>query len=813
MERSYDPSSLEKKWHEQWQDAGLYRTPDSEKERENFMLLTEFPYPSGNLHIGHWYAFALPDMLARYLRMTGRNVLYPIGFDAFGLPAENAAIQRGVHPEAWTRENIATMTEQLRSMGASFDWSRAVSTIDPAYYRWTQWMFLRFFEKGLAYRARTTVNWCPKDKTVLANEQVVDGACDRCGTAVQQQEREQWMLKTTAYAAELASDLQGLDYPESTKAAQRNWIGPSEGAEIIFRLNVPGQDDGKHSVAVFTTRPDTLFGCTYLAVSPELAKKWMDVGWEAPDAVRAYVDDALSRRELERLEREKTGVDSGVAAINPVNGGKVPVWVADYVLGSYGTGAIMAVPAHDERDFEFAEKFGLPVRQVIEPAGGDDSSGGSVYAGEGVLTNSGPYDGLDSAQARTKITAELASKGHGSARTTYRLRDWILSRQRYWGCPIPLISCKECGFVPVPDEQLPVELPPLDDFRPADDGRSPLAKAAGWVKAACPKCGGDAERETDTMDTFVDSSWYFLRYADPDNGGRFAGEDKIGAWLPVPMYVGGAEHNTMHLLYSRFWTRALNGLGLVPFAEPYLARRNHGVILGPDGQKMSKSRGNVIDPDEQVAKYGADTVRMYLAFMAPYEQGGPWDPKGITGVHRFLKRFWAFVHDRWESADGADSEDAAKAVHRANRDIGDDLANLRFNTAVSSAMIMLNALETETKVSRDLLRRMVRILAPMAPHMAEELWRGTLGEHESVHVQKWPEPEEDILREDEYELPVQVNGKLRGRIVVGRTDDERTAVAKALQSPDILRIIGEQSPKKTVFVAGRMLNILVDESH
>ncbi|MEK7582749.1 MAG: class I tRNA ligase family protein [Patescibacteria group bacterium] len=774
----YNPSKIESKWQKEWEKQELYKTPDFGKG-ENYMLLTEFPYPSGNLHIGHWYAFALPDMRARYLRMKGYNVMYPIGFDAFGLPAENAAIKNNVSPREWTEGNIEYMTKQLRSMGASFDWSRQVSTIDPDYYRWTQWMFLEFYKKGLAYRAKTKVNWCPTDKTVLANEQVIDGKCERDGSPVEQREIEQWMFKITEYADRLIDDLEGLDWPETTKLAQKNWIGRSQGALIKFKLaNIPGQDDEKHFVEVFTTRLDTIYGATFIVISPELAKKWLDVGWQANDKVKKYVSEALTKRELERLEqKEKTGVDAGIVAINPATEKEIPVWIADYVVGSYGTGAIMAVPAHDERDKEFADKFRLPI------------SGASLHDAKEVI-------------------AMLQGKGVGEAKTNYRLRDWVLSRQRYWGVPIPMIHCDACarlpgrqGYQPVGEKELPVELPHLDDFKPADDGRSPLAKAEEWVRVKCPKCGNDAERETDTMDTFVDSSWYFMRYADPQNSEEFASKKKMDAWLPVPMYVGGAEHNTMHLLYSRFFTKALKDLGHISFNEPFLSRRNHGIILGPDSQKMSKSRGNVVDPDEQVNFYGADTVRMYLAFMAPYEQGGPCDPKGINGVHRFLNRVW-----KLSEQDFQDAPSAKKAVHHAIKKVGEDLNDLRLNTAVSELMKALN--EIESGISREDFESFVKILAPLAPHISEELWH-SLGHEDSIHLQPWPDFDGSLLVEDEYQMPVQVNGKLRDTIAVSSDATEDEIKSLALASEKVQKAIDGKEVQKFLIIPRRMISIVV----
>jgi leucyl-tRNA synthetase len=766
---TYDPQKIEKKWQKEWAKRNLYQTADS--SQNNYMLLTEFPYPSGNLHIGHWYAFALPDMRARYLRMKGHNVMYPIGFDAFGLPAENAAIKNKLNPRDWTEKNIAYMTEQLKSMGAMFDWSREVCTIDPDYYRWTQWMFLRFYEKGLAYRAKTTVNWCPTDKTVLANEQVIDGKCERDGTPVEQREIEQWMFKITEYADRLIDDLENLDWPETTRLAQKNWIGRSRGVLITFKLvNVPGQDDEKHAVEVFTTRPDTLYGATFLVISPELARKWNDIGWQASDEIKKYIQEALSKRELEReKEIDKTGINTGMQAIHPLTGEKIPVWVADYVIGSYGTGAIMSVPAYDERDREFAEKFGLPIKDI-------------------------------ELEDPEKITQELEKKGVGTRKTNYRLRDWVLSRQRYWGVPIPMIKCEKCGYQAALEDQLPIELPELEDFKPADDGRSPLAKVQDWVSVKCPKCNGDAERETDTMDTFVDSSWYFMRYTNPKNSKEFASKEKMDAWLPVPMYIGGAEHNTMHLLYSRFFTKALYDLGYVSFNEPFVARRNHGIILGPDGQKMSKSRGNVVDPDQQVEQFGADTVRMYLAFMAPYDQGGPWDPKGIHGVYRFLNRVWNLA--------GAlkDSTDNPKAVAYAIKKIGSDLDTLRFNTAVSGLMKTLN--EVERSITKEDFENFLKILAPLAPHISEELWH-QLGHTDSIHQQAWPEYDPGLLVEEMYELPIQINGKVRDIIAVASEASEEQIQEQALASQTVQKYLTDKKIQKILIIPRKMVSIVV----
>lgn len=775
---SYQPNDIEKKWQKVWAETEAYTTPDYVEGRANKMVLVEFPYPSGNLHIGHWYAFALPDMYARYWRMKGFNVLYPMGFDAFGLPAENAALQRDIHPGEWTKQNIAYMTNQLHSMGAMFDFSRAVSTIDPEYYRWTQWMFLRMYEKGLAYRAKTTVNWCPKDQTVLANEQVVDGHCERCGTTVQQRSLEQWMMKTTAYADRLISGLEGLDWPNTARTAQEHWIGKSEGAIITFPLSgIPGQEDGKHSVDVFTTRPDTLFGATFLVVSPELAQKWIDVGWQASDAVRAYITESRSKRELERLEgaKEKTGVALGIFATHPLSGESIPVWVADYVLGNYGTGAIMAVPAHDERDRAFALAFDLPISDAP----------------------------LRDAQ---EVIDQLIAKSAGHVKTTFKLRDWVLSRQRYWGVPIPIVHCATCGYVPVSDDQLPVELPPLRDFKPADDGRSPLAKATEWLSVPCPKCGAGAQRETDTMDTFVDSSWYYLRYTDPHNTQEFASKEKMAQWLPVPIYLGGSDHNTMHLLYSRFFAKVLYDLGYIAFEEPFLKRVNRGWVLGPDGQKMSKSRGNVIDPDKEVAQYGADTVRMYLAFMAPYEQGGPWDSRGIVGVHRLLSRIWTLFS---QEPAGEASPDVERALHEATRNVSRDVELLSLNTCVSEFMKFMNVVDgAKTTLTVAQREHFARLLAPFAPHLAEEVWHGACGHSESVHQESWPAFDASLLDSQLITIPVQVNGKVRATIEVAPDASEEALKALALAADGVVRALDGLAVQKIIVVPKRMVSIV-----
>lgn len=747
----YDHGAVEKKWQKKW---GLYRykTLDKKKGAENFYLLTEFPYPSGNLHIGHWYAFSVPDILARFLRMKGKNVLFPIGFDAFGLPAENAALKHKLNPRKWTEGNIAYMRKQLRSIGASFDWSREVVTCDPAYYRWTQWLFLQLFKRGLVYRKKTPVNWCPKDKTVLANEQVKDGKCERCDSTVEARQMEQWNIKITAYAERLLAELEKLDWPEEIKTAQRNWIGKSTGAEISFQVRntQAGNNAAPADIVVFTTRPDTLFDVSFVALAP-----------------------------THPLAKEA----GNLRAVNPANGEKVPVFVADYVMDDYGTGAVMGVPAHDERDRIFALKNNLPIKDE-------------------------PFATAEQLQGVAKST------------TSYKLRDWVVSRQRYWGVPIPLIKCEKCGWVAVPDKELPVKLPEIKDYMPMGDGKSPLAKARKWVETKCPQCKGKAERETDTLDTFVDSSWYFLRYTDPKNKKAFASRAKMDAWFPVNFYSGGAEHTTMHLLYSRFWHKALYDCGIVADSEPYLRRMNRGLILGPDGQKMSKSRGNVVNPDEEVKQVGADVVRMYLAFIGPYAETGsyPWDKGGIAGICRFVERVWRLQsrvqknpppHSPSFRKGGGRGEDLSKStlLHRTIKKVSEDIAALKFNTAISALMVLTNALEKEEHIAREDFATLLTLLAPFAPHLAEELWNVNRFTG-SVHTQAWPIYDEAQTREESVTIVVQVNDRVRGSFVAPRGIVERDAYARAESLTDVQKHLSGKTIAKRFFVKDRLVNIV-----
>ena len=1014
--QKYNHQEVEKKWKKNWEKSEIYKTKETEG-KPKYYVLDMFPYPSGaGLHVGHPKGYIATDIVARMKMMQGFNVLHPMGWDAFGLPAENYALKNKVHPSDGTAKNVATFKKQLGLLGFTYDWDREVNTTDPKYYKWTQWIFLQMFKKGLAFESFAPINWCPDCKTGLANEDLEGGLCERCGSEIERKPMRQWVLRITDYAEKLLAGLDTLTaWPEHIKKMQSDWIGKSEGAEISFNVlfdvnsknktpnflilhgrngspdtytfpwlksqleskgykvqapllpntSEPNDDEqtnfvlkncyfdentviighsfggivslrllergikvnkvvllctpfsgefldkkerlsvtqackkgfdfekikqgalnfgllydttdyvvpmsdgeafskllneplvkikGKEphlsgvqelevlsailpSIKVFTTRPDTLFGATYMVVAPEhpLIKEKLEKISNRKE-VEEYLEKAKSKSDLERteLQKEKTGVElKGLKGVNPVNGVELPIFVADYVLYGYGTGAIMAVPAHDQRDYDFAKKHGIAIVGVVSPTYfeghvsvsanpmehlkkliSDISSGELCYEGDGLLMSSGKYTGIGSEEARTKIVEELKSKGLGRLIKQYRLHDWILSRQRYWGVPIPIIKCTECGYVPVPEKDLPIKLPKLDDFKPSDDGRSPLAKSGKWLKAKCPKCGGEAERETDTMDTFVDSSWYFMRYADPNNKGEFASQENMDAWLPVPLYVGGAEHNTMHLLYSRFFTKALHSLGYVKFDEPFLGRVNHGIILGPDGQKMSKSRGNVVDPDVEVKNYGADTVRMYLSFMGPYEQGGPWDPKGINGVSRFLNRIWNFVSRHEDKKLKVyEKPEIDVEIARAIKNVGGDIKELKFNTGVSGLMKMLNSLEEitgeEYKLSKEQYELILKVVAPYAPHIAEELWQEVLGNEKSIHLESWPKFDETLLKEESFNLVIQINGKVRDAILMkaGLPEDEVKKLVMANEK--IQKYIDGQVIKKFIYIQGRVANIVI----
>ncbi len=815
----YEPQVIEPKWQKIWEETRIYADVREDPTRPKWYHLVMFPYPSGNLHIGHWFSYAPADAAARYKRMRGYNVLFPFGFDAFGLPAENAAIKHRVHPKTWTMQNIAHMKKQLRAMGAMFDWSKEVITCLPEYYRWNQWFFLQFYKRGLAYRAKAPVWWCPTCQTVLANEQVIDGRCERCGTEVYRRDLEQWFLRITAYAEELLR-FDGIEWPERVITMQRNWIGRSEGARIIFR------SERGDPIEVFTTRPDTLWGATFLVLAPEHPLVETLTTSERRADVEAYVEQARRRSDIERTstEREKTGVFIGAYAINPVNGQRIPIWIADYVLMHYGTGAIMAVPAHDQRDFEFARAFSLPIVVVIQPPDRrlDPATMEEAYAGEGIMVNSGPFDGTPTAGggAVRKVIAWLEEQGIGRGEVTYRLRDWLISRQRYWGTPIPIVYCDRCGIVPVPEEQLPVLLPEDAEFMPT--GQSPLVTHETFVKTECPQCGSPARRETDTMDTFVDSSWYWYRYLSPQEEQRPFDPEKVAYWTPVDQYTGGIEHAILHLLYSRFWTKALADLGLVNHREPFLRLFNHGVILGEDGEKMSKSRGNVVDPDDLVARLGADTVRLYLMFIGPWSQGGPWSSRGVAGVQRFLQRVWALVNDTRDMPVQLEDDDQAQALrrllHRTIKQVTNDFETFSFNTAIARMMELVNELSrlretpvVQMPVWREALETLVLLLAPGAPHIAEELWE-RLGRPYSVHQQAWPTYDPELAAEETIELVIQVNGRVRDRLVVPVTISEDEAVARARTAERVQPYLAGRQIERVVYVPGRLVNFVVSEA-
>lgn len=939
----YNHKEIEKKWQEYWREKGLHKVES--KEGDNSYVLVEFPYPSGNLHVGHWYAFAVTDIYARYLKKTGKNVLFPIGFDAFGLPAENAAIKRGLNPKDWTYSNMEFMTKQLESMGTIFDWDRKVETCDPNYYKWTQWLFLQFYKKGIVNHEKSHVNWCPSCKTTLANEQLESGKCERCGSEVEQKEMMQWNIKITDYADRLIDDLDNLDWPNHIKESQKNWIGRSRGAYFDFDIK-----DSSEKIRVFTTRPDTLYGVTYVVVAPEhdLVQRIKDSvsNWSE---VSEYIEKTNRKTDLERQTlKEKTGVMlEGVIAIHPATGKEVPVFISDYVLAQYGTGCVMAVPAHDQRDFEFAQKFNLPIKHVIRPIRVDRSNPpvegkknvprrtihalirdsktgnyltldwkkqpwstfvvGGVDDGEdiieaakrevfeetgygnlkligilgeaveahyfaahkdenriaytnaivfelddiedkaeiskeedakhsinwrswdsikkgpftcgeldiwidriengigamlesGTVINSGEFDGLNSDEVKSKITEK-----YGTVATTYKLQDWSVSRQRYWGCPIPMINCKKCGSIPVPESDLPVVLPEMNKIEMRDDGKSPLAHNDEWVNVSCPSCGGSAQRETDTLDTFVDSSWYYLRYLDPKNNEVFAEDSKIKEWMPIDFYSGGSEHTTRHLLYARFFYKVMFDLGLVPQSEPFAMRNNRGLILGPDGEKMSKSKGNVIEPDPLVETVGADTVRMYLAFIGPYNEAGsyPWDPNGVVGIRRFLERVWRLK----SKAVTEEYPEAASMLHKTIRQVTQDTARLKFNTAISSLMILVNFLEKNT-CPQDVYENLLIMLSAFAPHIADELWQ-RIGHGESIHLEKWPEFREEMIQEDSVTLAIQINGKLRHTMKLSKDIAEDDLQNSILDAPEVKKWIGNYSIKKFIYIPGKIVNIVV----
>ena len=799
---NYDFKQVEKKWQDRWEETGVFHAKN-EYNRPKFYCLVEFPYPSGQgLHVGHPRSYTALDIVARKKRLQGYNVLYPMGWDAFGLPTENYAIKNHIHPEIVTHDNVAHFKQQLQSLGFSFDWSREVNTTDPSYYKWTQWIFLQLFKKGLAYKKEMAVNWCPSCKCVLANEEAAGGVCERCGSEVVRRVKSQWMLKITAYAQRLLDDLDELDFIDRVKVQQRNWIGRSTGAEVDFTATTGDK------MTVYTTRPDTLFGATYMVLSPEhpLIEKWADK-IENLDEVRAYQAEAARKSDFERTEvnKDKTGVCiKGVRAVNPVNDTEIPIFISDYVLVSYGTGAIMAVPAHDTRDWEFAKKFDLPVIEVVQ--GGDVEKEAFTDCASGVMVNSGFLTGMTVDEAKGKITEWLSENGKGRSKVNFKLRDWVFSRQRYWGEPIPIVYCEKCGYVPLPEDQLPLKLPMVDSYEPTETGESPLAKMTDWVNTTCPHCGGKAVRETDTMPQWAGSSWYFLRYCDPHNDEALASKEALEYWTPVDWYNGGMEHTTLHLLYSRFWHKFLYDIGVVPTKEPYQKRTSHGMILGENGEKMSKSRGNVVNPDDIVNEYGADTMRLYEMFIGDFEKAAPWNSASIKGCKRFLDRVWN-LQEIAVDGDGYRPELEAP-IHRTIKKVTEDIDNLKANTAIAAMMSLLNAIADTGAVTKGELRTLTLLLNPFAPHMTEELWE-QMGFGGMVTDQQWPAYDEAKCKDETVEIVVQLNGKVRAKLSIPAEMEAADAIALAKQEEKIKAAIENMQIVKEIYVKGKLVNLVV----
>ena len=820
VELGFDPVTIDRKWQERWERDELHKVPDYDS-RPKWFEMTMYPYPSGDLHIGHWYAMAPSDAHARFRRMQGYNVLHPIGFDAFGLPAENAAISRGIHPYEWTMDNIENMRRQLRSIGAIYDWDREVVCCDPEYYRWNQWFFIKMYERGLAYRANAPVVWCPSCVTVLANEQVLNGACERCGAVVTRRDLEQWFFRITDYADRLL-DFGGLEeWPDKILTMQNNWIGKSDGVEISFDISSLGLEE--REIPTFTTRIDTIFGVTFLVLAPEHPLVERLTTPQRMAEVQDYIAQARRTSEIDRLsaDKEKTGVFTGAYAVNRLNYERIPIFISDYVLMTYGTGAVMGVPAHDARDFDFARKYRLPIRQVIAPISWDGSDLREAYLGDGFMTSSGAYDGMTNEEGTEAIADDVEKHGWGKRAVSYRIRDWLISRQRYWGTPIPMIYCDTCGVLPVREEDLPVLLPPDfvfegDGFKPS--GQSPLAASADFVNTTCHACGGPARRETDTMDTFMDSSWYMMRYLSPHYSEGPVDPGLAKSWLPVDQYTGGAEHAVMHLLYSRFFIKALYDMGMVDFEEPFLRLFNQGVILGQDHEKMSKSRGNVVAPDDVVGLLGADAVRCFLMFIGPWDHGGPWSGEGINGIARWLNRVWDIASRDSAALDGSKGEasrDTERLLHQTVRKCYNDLDRFKFNTAIASMMELTNHLNrvwAESSVDpetwSDCIEKLLLMLAPMAPHLTEELWERT-GHRYSIHQQDFPGWDEDLAADEVFTLVVQVNGKVRDKLEVPVGIPESEAQQLALASPRVQGFLDGKSVNKTVYVPGRLVNVVV----
>ncbi len=801
--KNYDYKNIEKKWQDKWEEAGCFHA-ESGSKKEPFYALVEFPYPSGQgLHVGHPRSYTALDIMARKRRMQGYNVLYPIGWDAFGLPTENYAIKNKIHPKLVTEQNVANFTRQLKMLGFSFDWSREVNTTDPSYYKWTQWIFLQLFKKGLAYKQEMPINWCTGCKVGLSNEEVVNGVCERCGSEVVQKRKSQWMLKITEYAQRLIDDLDEVDYIERVKTQQKNWIGRSEGAEVTFKLT-SGDD-----VVVYTTRCDTLFGATYMVLSPEheLVQKLLDT-LENKDEVANYINEAAKKSEFERTElaKDKTGAQlKGVNAINPVTGKEIPVFISDYVLVTYGTGAIMAVPAHDARDWDFAKKFNLP---IIEVVGGGEDVQKEAYTdvSSGTMVNSGFLDGMSVKEAIPAMIKYLEEKGIGKKKVNFKLRDWVFSRQRYWGEPIPLVYCEKCGWVPIPEEELPLELPEVTTFEPGENGESPLAKATDWINTTCPHCGGKAQRETDTMPQWAGSSWYFLRYMDPHNSEALASKEALEYWSPIDWYNGGMEHTTLHLLYSRFWHKFLYDIGVVPTKEPYQKRTSHGMILGENGEKMSKSRGNVVNPDEVVNDYGADAVRTFEMFIGAFDQSTPWSEKGLKGCYKFLERVWN-LQDMLTDDEGY-SKELEKNVHKTIKKVSDDFEKMKYNTAIAALMSLVNDFYKAESVTKGEYRTLITLLNPVAPHITEELWE-MYGKGGLLSVSPWPEFDEAKTIDDEIEVVVQINGKIKDKIMLANGLGREEMEAAVLSAEKIKGLIDGKTVVKVICVPGKLVNIVI----
>ena len=798
----YDYAKIEAKWQKYWEEHNTFHA-DNDYTKPKFYALVEFPYPSGQgLHIGHPRPYTAMDIVARKRRLQGYNVLFPMGWDAFGLPTENFAIKNKIHPAIVTRNNVARFKQQLKSIGLSFDWDREVNTTDPSYFKWTQWIFLQLFKKGLAYKKEMAVNWCTSCKVVLANEEVVGGCCERCGGEVVRKVKSQWMLKITEYAQKLIDDLSEVDYLDRIKTTQINWIGRSEGAEVDFDTTTGD------TLTVYTTRPDTLFGATYMVIAPEhpMIDKWADKLTNM-DEIKAYQALAAKKSDFDRTEmnKDKTGVRlEGVRAINPVNGQEIPIFISDYVLMSYGTGAIMAVPAHDDRDWEFAKVFGIPMVEVV--AGGNIEEAAFTDCATGVMVNSGFLTGLSVEDAKVKIKDWLEETGKGHRKVNYKLRDWVFSRQRYWGEPIPLVNCEKCGWVPIPEEELPLTLPEVESYMPTDNGESPLSTLDSFINTTCPCCGGPAKRETDTMPQWAGSSWYFLRYCDPHNDDALASMDALKYWMPVDWYNGGMEHTTLHLLYSRFWNKFLYDIGSVPCKEPYMRRTSHGMILGEDGQKMSKSRGNVINPDDVIRQYGADTLRMYEMFVGDFEKTAPWSTNSIRGCKRFLDRVWA-LQDMLTDGDAYRPE-LVSGFHKAIKKVSEDIESLKFNTAIATLMALVNDIYATGSINRAEMRTFLLLLNPFAPHLTEEIYE-THGFGGVLNEQSWPEYDEALCQDETVEIVVQICGKVKTKLQIQAGADQETVLAQAAADPKIASLIEGKQIIKQIYVQNKLVNFVV----